>query len=302
MPRLNAPETGECKICASPAVFIGTKAGTFKKDTEFTIFRCTNCAFAFVGNPWLEFDRIYSEAYYNGRGADPSVDYVFELESPNDTVRKYEWQGIFAAIQSHLKLTRETRWLDFGCGNGGLVRYCREHAGCAIFGYEEGWIRDQAERSGAPILTSEELNGLSGSFDVVTAIEVLEHVPEPLLELRKMRSLLKPGGLLFFTTGNAAPFRDRLLDWPYVLPEVHISFYEPGTLDLALRQAGFKPEFAGFVPGFEDIIRFKVLKNLGIRKASVAERLLPWSFLSRLIDSQRHVTALPIGWASYETV
>lgn len=294
---MNAPETKNCKICASPAVFIGTKAGTFKKDAQFAIFRCPNCGFAFVSNPWLEFDRIYSEAYYNGRGPDPSVDYVFELESPEETVRRYEWQGILAAVRSHLPLTRETRWLDFGCGNGGLVRFCRERAGCAIFGYEEGWIRDEAFRRGVPILNSEELDAIAGSFDIVTAIEVLEHLPDPMLELRKMRALLKPGGLLFFTTGNAAPFRDRLLEWPYVLPEVHISFYEPGTLELALRSAGFRPEFAGFVPGFEDIIRFKVLKSLGVRKTSVAEKLLPWWLLSRFVDSQRRVAALPIGWA-----
>jgi SAM-dependent methyltransferase len=295
---MNAPETEKCKVCSAPAVFLGTKAGTFKKDTEFVIFRCTNCGFAFVGNPWLEFDRIYSEEYYKGRGADPSVDYMFELERPDETVRKYEWQGIVKAVGSRVPLTRETRWLDFGCGNGGLVRYCRQRTGSAVFGYEEGWIRDQAMRAGIPVLGREELGSLTGSFDIVTAIEVLEHLPDPVVELRRIRSLLRPGGLLFFTTGNAAPFRNRLLRWPYVLPEVHVSFFEPCTLDLALRQAGFKPEFAGFVPGFEEIIRFKVLKNLGIRKVSKREKLLPWSLLSKLIDSRRRISDLPVGWAA----
>ena len=297
MPRLSTAESRQCKICTSEAVFVGTKAGRLKTTTLFAIFRCPRCGFAFVSNPWLEYDRIYSEAYYSGRGADPSVDYIFELESPDQSVRTYEWHGIVTAVQSFLPLSREIRWLDFGCGNGGLVRYCSQRTGCAVFGYEQGWIRDRAVNSGVPILNPGELDALTGSFNIVTAIEVLEHLPDPMAELRKIRSLLTPGGLLFFTTGNAAPFQDKLLEWSYVLPEVHVSFYEPRTLDLALRQAGFKPDYAGFVPGFEDIIRFKVLKTLGIRKTSPVEKLLPWFLLSRFVDSQRRLTALPVGWA-----
>jgi hypothetical protein len=96
---------------------------------------------------------------------------------------------------------------------------------------------------------------------------------------------------------NTAPFRRNLIALPYVLPEIHVSFYEPQTVSLALKLAGFKPEFRGFIPGFEEIIRFKVLKNCKFRTTSITERVLPWSVLSRFIDSVRRVTALPVGWA-----
>jgi len=36
--------------------------------------------------------------------------------------------------------------------------------------------------------------------------------------------------------------------------------------------------------GFEGILRFKILKNLGIRSRSIVEKILPWPILSRLAD------------------
>ena len=293
---MSETETLTCKICMAAAVPLGVRRGTFK-DQLFEIFRCDNCGFIFVSNPWLEYKEIYSEAYYQGQGADRSVDYVFELLNPKKTIRQYEWRGIVEVVRSHLELVSDARWLDFGCGNGGLVRYCREHLPCSVWGYEEGWIRDQAVKLGIPLLTRAALDSAAGTFDVVTAIEVLEHVSDPVEELRRIRSLLKPGGLLFMTTGNAAPHRERLFEWGYFLPEVHISLFEPRTLARALEESGFRAEFRGYSPGFDDIIRFKVLKNLGVRTISIGEKALPWKLLSRIADKVSRVTAHPIGWA-----
>lgn len=65
---------------------------------------------------------------------------------------------------------------------------------------------------------------------------------------------------------------------------------------LAMKLAGMKPEFRGFLPGFEQIIRFKVLKNLGVKSSSWLERLMPWAWISRIVDKRVQVTAHPIGW------
>jgi SAM-dependent methyltransferase len=222
---------------------------------------------------------------------------MFELHNPNKTVRQYEWRGIVEAVRSCIALGPDVRWLDFGCGNGGLVRHCVEHLACSVWGYEDGWIRDQAVNLGIPLMTRDALDSAVGTFDVVTAIEVVEHLVDPLTELRRIRSLLKPGGLLFITTGNAAPHRERLFEWGYFLPEVHISLFEPRTLARALGESGFRAEFRGYLPGFDDIIRFKVLKSLGFHTTSPGERVVPWKILSRIADKKSRVTAHPIGWA-----
>lgn len=285
-----------CHVCGAPTVLVGDRTSAFSGRT-YQVRQCPVCWFSFVANPWTAYDQIYSEQYYEGRGADPTVDYGFEFRSPEAAVRQYEWRGLDSAVRSLVPVASGTRWLDFGCGNGGLVRYLRA-AGCeGAFGYDTGSMAEVARRAGLPILTDESLASADGSFDVVTMVEVIEHVPEPLALLGRVRRLLKPGGLLFLTTGNAAPFRGRLLDWSYVRPDVHVSFFEPSTLARALEATGFRPEYSGWRPGHADIIRFKVLKAFGMRRTSVWERMLPWSLMARVVDARLSVSGHPIGWA-----
>jgi SAM-dependent methyltransferase len=275
---------------------VGQKQGR-RTGRTFELRRCAVCGFAFVANPWEDFARIYDADYYQGRGSDPLVDYLFELEHPQETVRQFEWQGITRAVNSLAPVTAQTRWLDFGCGNGGLVRYCRETLRCDAHGFEEGWICDRAREHGIPILDRAALGNQSHSFDIVTAIEVVEHAIDPLELFRTVRRLLKPGGLFFLTTGNAAPFADKLLQWPYVAPEIHVSFFEPRTLQRALEQSGFRVAFPGFLPGHASIIKFKLLKNLRQRRARGWFKYVPWRTVARMCDARFRITALPVGWA-----
>ncbi len=269
--------------------------GTYS-NRDYSLHRCESCHFAFISDPWLEFDQIYDERYYAGKGADPLVDYGFELENPERTVRQYEWRGISAVLKQLTGGISASRCLDYGCGNGGLVRYLRERTEAEALGFEEGQIADQARRLGIPILTRDELGARSGCFDVVMAIEVLEHTIDPLAELRTMRDLLRSGGLLFLTTGNAEPFADRLERWSYVIPEIHVSFFEPRTLATALRLSGFTPASLIPGPGFDNILKFKVLKNLRIHRRGILTDLLP-ARGARLADRRVRLSEQPIGWA-----
>lgn len=285
-----------CRICSAATQDAGRAFGRFA-ERQFDLRRCPACGFAFVANPLTDYAALYSSEYYAGCGADPLVDYAGEVEYPSETIRLYEWRGLVTAVAALVPLSRRTRWLDFGCGTGGLVRYCREVTGADVRGFEQGEAARLADSAGTPLLGASELEEANGSFDVVTAIEVLEHLIDPIAELERIRRLLSPGGLFLYTTGNAAPHRDDLARWRYVTPEIHVSFFEPRTLSLALRKTGFVPDFRGFLPGFEDVIRFKVLKNLGRKRRSRLEALVPWHVVSRLIDRRLGVTGHPIGWA-----
>ena len=57
-----------------------------------------------------------------------------------------------------------------------------------------------------------------------------------------IRPLLKPGGLLFMTPGNARSFHDRITKWRYVTPDVRVSLSRP-LWELHLRRRGFRTLF-----------------------------------------------------------
>ena len=287
-----------CRICGAQATRVGSIHGRYS-GRDYSLARCARCGFAFVVDPWTDFSEIYDERYYAGAGADPMVDYRFELDHPDDTVRAYEWRGILRVVDRLLGPAVGTRrWMDYGCGHGGLVRYLRSHSHADAIGFDEGAITELARSRGIPIATAADLAAQPASFDVVTAIEVLEHTLDPLAELRAMRRLLRPGGLLFLTTGNAQPYADRLERWRYAIPEIHISFFEPRTLEWALREAGFEAQRRALGPGFDEILKFKILKNLGVRRRSrLTDAIPPWP-LAPIADLRTRLSEHPVGWAA----
>ena len=190
-----------------------------------------------------------------------------------------------------------TTWLDYGCGAGGLVRYLRSHGVSGAVGYDPSHFAPTIPSDPGFFIPQGELDAWSGTCDVITAIEVLEHVYDPVAELKRLRRLLRPGGVLLITTGNAEPHRDRLTKWSYVIPEIHISLFEPRSLAAALERAGLEPVYSGYTTGWADIIRYKVLKNLGRSSVGPFERLVPWVLMSKLIDRRFALSAQPVGRA-----
>lgn len=284
-------QDGACVVCGARTDEFAAMSSAFSQ-RQFSLRRCDACGLVFVADP-VDDDALYGAEYYAGQGADPLVDYLSEM-SDAGTVRTYEWRGIVRAISS-LTTVDHLRWLDFGCGLGGLVRYAREHGFGQVYGFDEGFSAQWMSDHSLPVLHRADLPPQHGTFDVVTAIEVIEHVVDPIAFLRQVALLLRPGGLFFLTTGNAEPHRKRLTRWSYVLPDVHIRYFEPRTLRVAYERVGLEPLDVGFVPGYEDIIRYKVLKTLRVRRRNLLEMVVPWRIASRLVDHRHRVTALPLA-------
>jgi SAM-dependent methyltransferase len=143
----------------------------------------------------------------------------------------------------------------------GLVRFLRDRR-IEAFGFDVGEYADRARTRGIQILMPSELAEGRGSFDIVSLIEVLEHFPDPVSLLQSVRELLRPGGLLFLTTGNADPHRRTFPSWGYVIPEIHVSYFSPESLGRALNRAGLQPYPLGRNQGLTNIIKYKILKSL----------------------------------------
>jgi SAM-dependent methyltransferase len=284
--------TPACPICGGATADVATIRSGFS-GFDFFFRRCATCGLVFVTNPNEEFGLLYDAAYYRGEGADSFVNYLEEMGNPS-TIRVYEWRGITRALQS-LGVSRVARWMDFGCGLGGLVRYARQQGFANIVGYDQGWGADWAREHGIELLDEDQLRDQAGTFDVVTAIEVVEHIPGPLGTMCQIESLLKPGGVLFLTTGNAEPHRGSFTSWKYVHPDIHVAYFEPRTLAEAYRRAGLEPVYAGFLPGHDDIIRYKLLRTLRGTSRNALEGLVPWPVAGRVIDRRVRLSEQPLA-------
>ena len=90
-----------------------------------------------------------------------------------------------------------------------------------------------------------------GKFDLVTAIEVFEHVPDVLQLMANLRSLLTPNGIVLFSTllsdGNIRA--DQKISWWYAAPRNgHISLFSRKSLAVLANKYGFN--FGSFSAGF----------------------------------------------------
>lgn len=119
-----------------------------------------------------------------------------------------------AYIDEHVNIAGKTV-LDVGCG-GGILTEALAQRGASVTGIDMTEAPLQVARlhamdSGLESIHYQQITaeGLAerapGQFDVVTCMEMLEHVPDPESVIQAIVTLLKPGGQAFFSTINRNP-------------------------------------------------------------------------------------------------
>lgn len=170
------------------------------------------------------------------------------------------------------RLPRAARILDVGCGAGllaeALAKEGHHVTGLDAAGAAIAAARAHAAEGGLDITyregLAEELLAEGARFDAVTALEVVEHVPNPARFIATTAGLLNPGGRLFLSTLNrtARSFLVAKLGAEYVLRLLPIgthdwqAFLKPSELARHVRAAGLAvDDMAGLAPGLDGIWR-----------------------------------------------
>lgn len=132
--------------------------------------------------------------------------------------------------------------LDVGCGGGAfLAAFHQARPGWRLYG-QDHCAQRRAEVLAVPGTCGFYCGGLDeihGLFDAVSLIYVLEHMPDPVAELSRLRRLLKPGGVLLVMVPDLAqsPFDLAVVD--------HCGHFFAATLARAVERAGFEAAALG---------------------------------------------------------
>jgi len=177
------------------------------------------------------------------------------LEGEEEADREREWRRAtwYTDIQVLVETTSPSasRVLDVGAGTGEFLSYMQDQ-GYEVVGLEpSSKIGEKAKSKGLEIhnKTVEEFVGSGhNSFDVVTLFHVLEHVPNPVEVVESAYSLLSPGGVLVVKVPNefnplqvSARESLSLDDW-WIVPPVHINYFDYDSLGALIQSAGFTVE------------------------------------------------------------
>jgi len=211
-----------CPACkSSNAELRGAKNG-------FEILVCRDCRSIYTGHlPAITDAENYDEYYTESNLSVP--DFVVE--------RVREIIGGFSAYR------QTNRLLDIGFGAGTILEVAAEDKWNA-FGLEVSKPAiDQAKARGFEVFHGNLFESAypDQHFDVITASEIVEHLPDPESDLKEIARILRPGGLFWATTPYATGLSFRLLglDWSILSPPEHTQLYSRRGISQMLENAGF---------------------------------------------------------------
>ena len=185
---------GRCTACGSERIGKDPFFYDWKGD-RYWIHRCANCTHQFV-HPQItpEQQAAMYDAYFSASG--DWVCGLFGGASYQDAT-----EALVREASQILRLipTRTGRLLDIGCAGGVFLSKARK-AGFVVQGVELNPGQAESARStyGLEVLNAriEDAPRELGPFDVVTLLDVLEHVPQPLAAIRRVSGWMDEGGYL----------------------------------------------------------------------------------------------------------
>ena len=132
-----------------------------------------------------------------------------------------------------------TRYLEIGVGQGLLYRHFAD-AGWSAAGVDPG---DWAASFPGIVRSIDDID-VDRKFDLIVAMDVLEHVRDPVAMVRRLRELAAPGARLFMAFPNRASLRAHVGKgrWRMVRPLGHLHFFSPRSARLMLKEAGWDAE------------------------------------------------------------
>lgn len=216
------------------------------KNADVIFYRCTACGVRYQDpQPDLTalLDRSYNQDYFAScqqrlpNQTEALLPRLAEVETLLPTSQPITVLDVGSGIGAFMLAAAERGWRPVGLEPSAFaVRYCTQSRGLKVI---QGTLDDPVN--------------FSSPFDVINLNHVLEHFQHPQPNLKRIRELLRPGGILMIEVPREGKWASQLLHWLSAwrratrLPRptftiVHMTIFTPASLRRLLERCGFTVE------------------------------------------------------------
>jgi SAM-dependent methyltransferase len=182
--------------------------------------------------------------YVTNKGNIPeSYDYADYYEGRDISTPAFVAKRLDEIVTTFESVKQKNRLLDIGCGSGAMLEAAQR----------KNWQAEGVEVSDSAVVYLRgkgfkvfhgflhEANYPDNYFDVVTAVELFEHLLAPSEVIEEAARILRPGGILWATTPHSKGASARLLGthWSIICPPEHVQLFSAKGLRMLLQQSGF---------------------------------------------------------------
>ena len=230
--RKKSKQTLACPICGK------RKFHEFFAMPGYKLAKCTLCDMVWDFSPSANLTHQYSKKYFVNKNSKGGYDNYIKGMSVN----RKTFSNRLKKIEK--KIGKKGRMLDVGCALGDCLVEAKKLGWKNVEGLEvSDYAVRHARKRGLKVKKGLLEGGIfsDNSFDIVNYQDVIEHITDPVEELKKVSKILKPGGIVFIVTPDVEGIWSKLLgrNWYHYKPGEHVTYFSQKTIRETMKKAGF---------------------------------------------------------------
>jgi SAM-dependent methyltransferase len=231
-----------CYLCRNPL-------RPFLHKNGYDVYACGSCGLKStkLTVPYAQFiNEFYTRGYFTGATSHGAYS-NYALDEPYITRTMGKFLDKLKIIHPATNgSTPKARLLDIGCAYGYFVEMALR-AGYDAYGIDASAHAVNRARQrlngriGEETLTSTTFP--NKHFDLITMLDVIEHLGDPRKDLQKVANLLTDDGVVLIATGDTDSIAAKILNrrWTFYIPPQHLFFYNRDNFSRLLAESGLVP-------------------------------------------------------------
>ena len=183
------------------------------------VVRCKKCNFIYL-NPRIK-QKIINKGYSF------SKDRKFISQNKN---RIKTFKNTLNIISERIDLSKK-KILDIGSGGGAFLKACKDNNIIAEGIEPNKWLVNYSKKKYGVNISTRKLDKITKSYDIISLFDVLEHIPNIKLTIKKIYKLVKKDGYIIINVPDHDSLARKLLrkKWPFYL-SVHLHYFNKDSL------------------------------------------------------------------------